>query len=282
MKNSIYILAILLFISIFVTPSCEKHDADTQKPVINISGPKENDTLYIGSEVHFEADFSDNVALKSYKIDIHSNFDGHSHKNILTDDSIAFSFQKSWNFDEGLKNSHIHHHEISIPNEINGKPLKPGAYHFMVYCTDAAGNENWTAIDVKIIESQDKTPPSFSNLSAPNNNQIFSSGQTISISGTISDDNGLHGLFVAIMPQNSTNEQINATDCFAVILHEHDAVDDQKNYNFNASIIVGQTQVNNNPPKSINWTTGNYFIIFKGVDESGNICFSNKYPIIIQ
>lgn len=282
MKKSKYILVLLLFISIFITPSCEKHDADTEKPVITISGPKENDTLYIGSGVHFEADFSDNIALKSYKIDIHNNFDGHSHKSILTDDSIAFSFQKSWNFDEGLKNAHIHHHEIEIPNEIDNKPIKPGAYHFMVYCTDAAGNESWTAIAVKILKSEDKTPPSFSNIIAPSNNQVFSNGQTISITGTISDNDALHGLFVAIMPQSATNEQVNPNDCFAVMLHEHEVVDGQKSYNFNASIMVGQSQDNNNPPKSITWTTGNYFIIVKGVDESGNIAFSNKYSIIFE
>jgi len=282
MKNINFFIAIVLLMSAFIITSCEKDEVDTQKPVITISAPEEHEVLYIGSEIHFEVDFSDDTELKSYKVDIHSNFDGHDHKSIATEDSVAFSFQQSWNFDAGLKNTHIHHHEIVIPLEIDGKEISQGDYHLMVYCTDAAGNENWIAIPVEIMKSADAEAPTFTNIVAPTANQIFANNQIITITGTVSDNEHLDGLFIAIMPEGATNEQVNSTDCFAVMLHEHDAVHELQNYNFTATITVGQVQDNNDPPKNITWTPGNYYIIVKSPDESGNVGFSTQYPIVIQ
>ncbi len=281
MKKIQYISAIILLFSIIYASSCERNQADTQKPEIIISGPEEEEVLYIGSEIHFEVDFSDDVELKSYKVDIHSNFDGHTHKSSNAD-SVAWSFQKSWNFDAGQKNAHIHHHEIVIPQEYLGKEISQGEYHFMIYCTDAAGNESWIAIPVKIMKSADKEVPTFSNIVAPTTNQTFANGATIQITGTLTDNDHLHGLFIAIMPQNATNEQVDPTNSLAVMLHEHDAVDGKHTYNFSASIQVGQAQDNNTTPKNVTWTAGNYFVIVKATDESGNIGYSQKYPIVIQ
>lgn len=129
--------------------SCEKDNADTANPTVVISSPQEEEALKAGEEIHFEADFADNVELKSYKVDIHSNFNHHTHKS-AQEDSAAWVFQQSWNFDQGQKEAHIHHHEITIPTEIEGKPVATGDYHFMVYCTDAAGNETWQAVGIEI------------------------------------------------------------------------------------------------------------------------------------
>jgi len=278
MKTLKFLLPFVLVAMLIV--SCEK-EADTIAPVIEVSGPEANEILYVGSTIHFEADFSDDVALKSYKIDIHSNFDGHTHKSESTDSS-EWHFQQSWSFDEGAKNAHIHHHEIEVPEEIDGLPIEPGDYHFMIYCTDAAGNESWTAIAVEIQYPTDSIAPAITNISAPAQGSAFSTNDVISITGEISDDNELHGIFVAIMKEGSTTEQVNETDAFAVMLHEHDAVEGLTEYSFSASITVGQVQDNNNPSNEVTWTPGNYFIIVKTVDASGNVAFSAEYPIVIQ
>lgn len=272
----IFILAIAGMFS-----SCEKDEADTEKPVIEVSGPEADKVLYVGSEIHFEVDFSDNVELKSYKVDIHDNFDGHTHKS-TKHEGTAWHFQKSWDFDAGQKNTHIHHHEIAIPTEIEGEKVATGDYHFMVYCTDAAGNESWVAIDVEIQEAKDTEIPVISTVTAPAVNKSFTTDDVITISGTVTDNDHLAGIFVAIMPEGATNEQVTPTDCFAVMLHEHDAVHGQSSYNFTASITVGQAKDNNNPSKTITWTPGNYFILIKSPDESGNVVFSSQYPIIIE
>lgn len=131
--------------------SCDKdNDADTTKPVIKLEEPANGEVLRIGGDVHFEAEFSDDVMLGSYLVEIHSNFDGHSHKapsSRATSEEVPFFFKKSYDL-SGKRNSHEHHHDIVIPEK-----TKPGNYHFMVYCTDAAGNQ--TLVSREVVLSHD-------------------------------------------------------------------------------------------------------------------------------
>lgn len=141
-----------VFLSISITTatllfiSCNNgDDGDTTPPVINLIEPAEGDTLKIGNTngVHLEMELSDNEMLSSYKVDIHNDFDGHTHsKSLKADETTVFSFQKSWDV-SGKRNTTIHHHEIVIPANAT-----PGNYHLMVYCTDAAGNETYVARDI--------------------------------------------------------------------------------------------------------------------------------------
>ena len=145
MKNIVF-LAVLL-VAAFTT-SCDKKESDMTKPVITLNSPKEGETLAPG-EVHFDMDLSDDVALKSYKIDIH--FDcGHEHKSKSEshEGSEEFSFSKT--YEVSGKNIHIHHHDIVIPDH-----AKHGEYHLMVYCTDAATNETHIARNIMIDEHGD-------------------------------------------------------------------------------------------------------------------------------
>ena len=136
-KNKFGIVCLIAISSIFFY-SCE--DGDTEKPVINLIEPAEGDVLKIGSDIHFEMELSDNVMLKSYKVEIHSNFDGHVHVR-STNSTVDFTFNKSWNVPQ--KNASVHHHEIEIPDNAT-----PGGYHLVVYCTDVAGNESHVARNV--------------------------------------------------------------------------------------------------------------------------------------
>ena len=125
----------------FMFSSCDNDDSsDTTKPLIELHEPEEGQALEIGNEhgVHFEMDLSDDVMLKSYKIEIHSNFDHHSHGG---------------NSRAAQKTAHIHHHDIVIPANATA-----GDYHLMVYCTDAAGNESYIARNIKLsneVEDED-------------------------------------------------------------------------------------------------------------------------------
>lgn len=131
------------------TLSCSNDDnKDTTKPVIELIEPANGDTLFIGHEVHLEVDLYDNVKLKSFKVEIHSNFSSHGHtKSINTD--AEWSFNKSWNI-TGLKNTSIHNHEIEVPTTINGSPIAKGKYHFSIQVLDEAGNESKKFVDVII------------------------------------------------------------------------------------------------------------------------------------
>ena len=103
MKTKLYLPIIsLLAMSVFAFISCDDSDSDTTKPVIELSEPEEGQELKIGDEhgVHFEMDLSDDVMLKSYMIEIHSNFDHHSHGKSRAaatgEATVDFSFNRSY------------------------------------------------------------------------------------------------------------------------------------------------------------------------------------------
>ena len=135
------IVCLMAIFSLFFY-SCDKNDGDTVKPVINLIEPEEGTALRIGDDhgVHFDMELSDDVMLKSYKVDIHSNFNGHAHLK-STHSTVDFTFNKSW--EVSGKNTTIHHHEIKIPSNAT-----PGNYHLMVFCTDAVGNESYVARNI--------------------------------------------------------------------------------------------------------------------------------------
>lgn len=160
MKTKFYLPIIcLLAISSFVFISCDKdEDSDTTKPVILLNEPEEGQALQIGNlkGMHFDMDLSDDVMLRSYKIEIHNNFDNHPHSRsnaaVNTEETVDFIFNRSYDV-SGQKNAHIHHHDIKIPANAT-----PGAYHLMVYCTDAAGNESHIARNIVLsndVEDED-------------------------------------------------------------------------------------------------------------------------------
>lgn len=176
MKTKFYLPIIcLLALSTSVFISCDKdEDSDTTKPIILLHEPEEGQAIQIGNVkgMHFDMDLSDDVMLKSYKIEIHNNFDNHPHSrgNAAAEDgsnaavkdgsnaaanaeeTVDFIFNRSYDV-SGQKNAHIHHHDIKIPANAT-----PGAYHLMVYCTDAAGNESHIARNIMLsndVEDED-------------------------------------------------------------------------------------------------------------------------------
>ncbi|APA91928.1 DUF4625 domain-containing protein [Myroides sp. ZB35] len=163
MKQLKYIASVTLLSSILFT-SCLKSDSDvdTQKPVIVLNAPEEGANLEAGETIHFDMDVSDNIALGSYDIDIHSA-EGHTHTHSVSvrhadhdhdhdhDDEEnahrkSFKYKNSWDDIYGQRNAHIHHHEILIDKE-----AKRGEYHFVVKVLDKAGNQAMEFRTVNIV-----------------------------------------------------------------------------------------------------------------------------------
>ena len=141
-KFIVYSIISLALVSSFVACDKDDDDVDTTKPVIELDEPEDGDELLIGAAVHFECDFSDDKMLGSYMVEIHNNFDGHSHKAAATRAEEPFFFKKSYDL-SGQRNAHIHHHDIVIPEN-----AAEGNYHLVVYCTDTAGNQSLVARDI--------------------------------------------------------------------------------------------------------------------------------------
>lgn len=163
--KNIFVLSIL---SIVGFSSCTTGDdgIDTEKPVVILNAPIEGARLEAGKDIHFDMELSDNEALGSYKVDIHGSFDGHEHGGdnhahsiaVLHDDHDdhdhdeenearkAFKYQHVWDDIFGLRNAHVHHHEIVIPAD-----AKRGSYHFMVQVLDKAGNQTMVFRNIEIV-----------------------------------------------------------------------------------------------------------------------------------
>lgn len=136
MKTKILHSLFILFVCSFLTVTEAYSQDDTKRPVITLIAPGEGHTLQTGKAIHFDMDLADDTMLESYRVEIHNNFDGHSHTKANEGSSYPSIFNKTWDV-SGSKSRHIHHHGITIPAD-----AAEGNYHFVIYCKDAAGNES--------------------------------------------------------------------------------------------------------------------------------------------
>lgn len=147
MKKYIIVYSSLLVAS-FGLFSCSSDDdsADTTKPVIVLNNPSDHQHFHPGESIQLNADFSDNVALASYKIEIHHAGDGHSHK---TDENAEWYFIYTHSIEGNLPTFNAQH-SISIPTEIEGEPIELGHYHLGIYLIDQSGNEQQKFIEIEV------------------------------------------------------------------------------------------------------------------------------------
>jgi hypothetical protein len=149
---------IISTLAVLLLNSCGKDDIDDVKPVIdmNASGtfPTLCDTLKKATEIEFKVNFSDNIELGSFSIDIHHNFDQHSHSTSVETCQMdakktainPWTYIKSFQIPEGLK-EYTAIGEISVPTNID-----PGDYHFMYKVTDKSGWQTIHGFSIKIID----------------------------------------------------------------------------------------------------------------------------------
>ncbi|MBN2668248.1 MAG: DUF4625 domain-containing protein [Bacteroidales bacterium] len=137
---------------------CRKEEVDDQKPAIDSNYteafPKACDTLYIGEYFIFKSHFTDNEAIGSYSLDIHNNFDHHSHSTEAATCSLdpvkqainPLIYLENFSFAKGLK-SYYTNDSIYIPMGVDA-----GDYHFHIAVTDQTGWQSIKIFSVKILE----------------------------------------------------------------------------------------------------------------------------------
>ncbi|WP_418513049.1 DUF4625 domain-containing protein [Corallibacter sp.] len=160
MKN---ILKHILFGIILTTIiACSSDDdgvgRDEIKPTISINYdegfPQACAELVKGETYTFRALVTDNVELASYSLNIHHNFDHHTHDDqqaICNLDPIKQAvnpmiYMENFTVDSGLATYEINI-PITIPNDID-----TGDYHCAYSVTDKTGWQSRTSIDIKIVE----------------------------------------------------------------------------------------------------------------------------------
>ncbi len=149
---------IILFFLGSLVLGCSKEAIDDQKPEINMDWdgafPLNCDTLYIGESFNFKAIFSDNAELGSYSIDIHNNFNHHSHSTDVSECSLdpvkdavePFLFIHEYDIPEGNKKIEAIA-PISIPDNVD-----EGDYHMFISLTDREGWRAEKGLSIKIIK----------------------------------------------------------------------------------------------------------------------------------
>ncbi len=157
--------AILL---ILVINSCNDEEIDKQKPEIDIdiqgAFPVNCDTIYFGEAFNFKTLFKDNVELGSYKafsIDIHNNFDLHSHSTEVTECNFdtkkdpvnPFTFIQDYDIPEGVKEYETNL-SITIPSGNDKGLYDDGDYHFFISLTDKEGWSAQMGLSVKLIHRE--------------------------------------------------------------------------------------------------------------------------------
>lgn len=276
MKTTFKTIA-LLFIAtstLFFT-SCEKDD-DVAKPVINILelGLADSHVAYIGADLHIEAEIEAEGRIDVITVEIHQE-EGSSDEIVATYDEYA-----------GLKNITDFHKHVDIPAETTA-----GTYHVHITVTDQEGNQTTVEDEIEIEELADEEAPEITVSSAPENGRNLTSGETVTISGTATDNISLAGMVVALVYESDNladadvSGAANTDNKAIVMLHTHD-FEDPDETEFSASISVGAANDNNMTPAAITgnnaWRSGNYYILVKCKDAKGNWAYSDHYPIVIN
>lgn len=155
MKKNILTISLLCALC-----ACSSSDdtKDTQQPVITEQGvtadPIDCQVYQRGQVIPFNYVFTDDTELGAYNIEIHNNFDHHTHSTSATECTIEAQKQpvKPWVYNQDFvipagQQQYTARIDIPIPADID-----PGDYHFMVRLTDRAGWQQLKAVAIKITE----------------------------------------------------------------------------------------------------------------------------------
>jgi hypothetical protein len=157
-----------LLVPLIFSGSCQKAENDETYPVIDMAGiqqfPHDCDTLFIGEFFAFRAKFSDNKELGAYSIDIHQNFNHHSHSSSAVQCSLdpvktpvnPYLLIREYAIPAGSL-AYQSQDSVFIPSGVD-----PGDYHMLVRLTDRAGWQTIRGISVKLIEQSSALNQDFS------------------------------------------------------------------------------------------------------------------------
>ena len=152
-------ILVVVLLSVFSLSSCssDNNEIDTEYPEIDNSAsnafPIQCSEITRGQKITFRAKFTDNATLGSYSLDIHHNFDHHTHSTEVNN-CLADPIKKPVNpmlyinsvtIPDGQK-SYEAVQEITIPTDMD-----PGDYHFMIRLTDKEGWQTIKGLSIKIL-----------------------------------------------------------------------------------------------------------------------------------
>lgn len=187
----------------FIWSSCsEEETLDSEKPLIleiTINGEDAHHSSHSHDHKTFEIsadtvsligwEVSDNMELSELRMDIHPNFDGHSHGKKA--DYDPFSWEKIVPLSGKLQSGT---ETMEVPENVLAGP-----YHLDLLLLDKSGNISESVlIDVILTHP---SQPTFS-LLTPAEPIVFSKGSTFELSGTVEDDEDLEEVMIELLPHD--------------------------------------------------------------------------------
>ena len=152
------LLSLLLLCALCACSGSDDNESrDMTQPVISDQGitanPVECQQYHPGDVIPFHYVFTDDVELGNYNIEIHNNFDHHTHSGSAVEcekDAPKVAGAKAWVFNQDYsipegKRTYTARIDIPIPAD-----AETGDYHFMIRLTDRAGWQQLKAMAIKL------------------------------------------------------------------------------------------------------------------------------------
>lgn len=244
MKRALLSSGLMVLGLVFLLGACKKGDdqKDLERPVITLQSPGD-DTIRGGESLLIQGIITDNEALSQVKIEIHDDFDGHSHGKKAGAPAFVWDTIMTLAGKESTLNF-----PLPVPEDIAS-----GQYHFQMQALDASGNEaEFVVRSLYLKNAFDTLAPEIANFtttpSAQNDIITVKSGTTLTIMGTLSDNMGLEAFELKII-RNSNEE----------IVYDFDEEISGTSFNLNKLIAI-ETQ----------WGTGEFTLELIVKDEKGN------------
>lgn len=156
------ILLLPVFFVLMIAGCSDDTEIDSEKPTIDIgfaeAFPTNCDTLYFGETFVVRMKLADNVELGAYSIDIHDNFDHHSHStegeacnpDPDKDPVNPYVFINDYKIPEGLAQYETTL-SIAVPEGDGTALFDEGDYHFMIQLTDEEGWSVKKRLSIKML-----------------------------------------------------------------------------------------------------------------------------------
>ncbi|AEV31527.1 DUF4625 domain-containing protein [Owenweeksia hongkongensis] len=243
--------------SAFLMASCDKDDDnDTTAPIIKsatIDGKVEDIEVTAGTAMTFVVEVSDNEDLGQLKLDVHDNFDGHTHKSTASVSWAEVKIVELSGTDKTVTQ------EMNVPAEATAGP-----YHADILLIDAEGNEG--EFVERSIMIRNGSEPGINVTNPDLSGEVHATkGSTLTIEGTVSDDVDLAEIYIVLEEEHDDDHDHKSTQEEA--LYEMD-------FDLTGSADVSwdfQTDGNVNIAIPANAETGHYELTIRAEDAEGNI-----------
>ncbi|MFW5700868.1 MAG: DUF4625 domain-containing protein [Cyclobacteriaceae bacterium] len=253
-KNN-FLFSLLIMAAALIFSGCDDEEVDVTLPSVSnvtINDMSENIQVNPGSTMHFDAVFSDDVRLGQYKLDIHDNFDGHSHGGRTTNvDAWDTTF-----VEELIGKTQEVHQDIKVPGN-----AATGPYHFNLQYFDAQGNEGpLLTLDFEIVDEAEQPVITFISPDTVNELEVAPGG-SFDLVVDVADPDGLEEVHVYLVEEHEDHDhdhgRVTSED---PIWEEEFELDGAQEYQVNETIAIPATA-----------EVGHYELKIKAKDLLGNV-----------